>query len=148
MMASKVRLGPLVLIGAVGACSSSPTNPGESVLIETTESRMVLGDQTVVVAFMVTNTTSGVSYYLAACGDQLRVLADRRQGKGWVNHSGGICPAIYSTVPILLRPGQEARHFTNVPVREPGVYRLRLGLSTELGQTSEWLTASNSFVVR
>lgn len=147
MMLSKVRLGPLVLIAVVGACSLSPTNPDESVLIETTESEMVISDQTIVVAFTIINTTRGVSYYVAACGDQPSVASERRQGSGWVQHSGGFCLAVYSMVPMLLKPGQEARYVTGIRVLEPGVYRISIRLSTDPGQTPERL-ASNSFFVR
>ena len=149
MMALKVMLGPtLVLIGVAGACSFSPTGPDAPVLIETRGSEMVIRDQTVVVPFTVTNTTSGVNYYMAACGDQPRVVADRHEGAGWVQHSGGFCLTVVPMFPILLKPGQEARYVTGVRVLEPGIYRLRLGLSTDPGQTPEWLTTSNSFVAR
>ena len=138
-----VRLGILAL--AAIACGN-PTDPWVDVVTETEGSEFGLAENdVVVVSFSVTNIGSR-THYLAACDHRPATALDRRQEGRWAPYSSTICIAILSSVPIPLRPGERLQ--SALRIREAGVYRLRLGVSSSQGEPSEWSEVSNSFVVR
>ncbi|HEX8359494.1 MAG TPA: hypothetical protein VF613_05280 [Longimicrobium sp.] len=83
--------------------------------------------------------------YVAACGDHPSVAVERRVGDGWENAGAGICPAVYSMVPIAVA-GQSARQFT-VAVREAGRYRVVAQLSVAADQSGFRAVPSGEFGV-
>jgi len=59
-----------------------------------------------------------------ACGGHPSPRLQRQQGKRWEELAGGLCLAIYSMVPVSLRPGANISGTTDVFRAGPGVYRL------------------------
>lgn len=96
------------------------------------------------ISFMVSNR-SGQTVSLARCGDRLMTALDRREGSAWVQFAGDICPGHLSMVALRLSSSGTADG--TVVVREPGVYRLRLGVAPGDGQIM-WSVTSNEFIVQ
>ena len=147
MATEMARLGQAVALTMVAVGCGTPTGPGFDLITETARSEFVLEEPFVAVPFTVTNLSAGTTYYLNICGPRLNVEIDRHEGGRWVVLYGGICIAILQTGPhFSLHPGQDVRSV--VAIRAPGVYRLRLGVSTVAGRQTDWSLTSNTFVVR
>ena len=58
------------------------------------------------------------------CGWELGPSVQRLRGRRWEGYAGGLCLAIYSTVPVSLQPGASISGTTDVFQAGPGVYRL------------------------
>lgn len=93
--------------------------------------------------FTVTNHGAR-SIPLPRCGDRLMVGVERREGGQWVQYSGDSCLAIYPMDPVELQPGQVLQGTREL--REPGIYRLRIGVSNP--KQGVWSNFSNSFTLR
>ncbi len=131
---------------AVASCTT-PTDSFPSVLSQTVGTEFELGDEGfALVPFSVSNVTSQTTYYLDACNERPSTAVDRREGGGWVGLYGGICIGRQQGPALKLGPG--LRRQSVIAIHEPGVYRVRLGVSSGPGQRSEWSETSNSFVVR
>lgn len=137
----------LLLPFLFGACQSvvDPAAPETSLDLQTQGSEFVLSPSagSVSVPFTVTNHGAR-SIPLPRCGDRLMIGLDRREGRQWVQYSGDSCITIYRMDPVELKSGQALDGIREV--REPGQYRLRIGMSdTDHGV---WSNVSNSFTVR
>ena len=140
------RFGQAVsLTIAVVACGT-PTDPWIDLITETARAEFVLEEAVVAVPFTVTNLSAGTTYYLDACAERPNAAIERREGLRWVTLHSGICPGVLQGPPLSLRPGRNRPSF--VAIREPGVYRLRLGVRMGSGRQTEWSEMSNTFVVR
>ena len=154
MATEMARLGQAVALTVVAVACGTPSDPGGTpgdpefdLITETARSEFSLEETFVTIPFTVTNVSAGTIYYLNICGPRLNVEIDRHEGGRWVVLYGGICIAILQSGPHLsLHPGQGFPSM--VAIRESGVYRLRLGVSTGSGRQTDWSLTSNTFVVR
>ena len=82
------------------------------------------------VAFRVTNAGAR-SEDIPACGGQPSPRVARQQGPRWDEIGGGLCLAIYSSIPIALAPGESVSAATGLCCVEPGVYRLVISYNVD-----------------
>lgn len=97
------------------------------------------------VPFRVTNRSTA-PVFVARCGDRLMATVEGWDGRGWASYSGDVCAAVHPMDPVPLAAGvkREAAR----AIGEPGLFRLRLGLATQVGAELQPVALSNAFRVR
>jgi hypothetical protein len=75
------------------------------------------------VSFTITNI-GRLSEDVPACAGQPGPRIQKQLGTRWAEFAGGLCLAIYSTVPVSLQPGASISGTTGAFHAGPGVYRL------------------------
>ena len=109
------------MCGALAACSDSA---GPATMLVAHIDRAVLDSAgSLDVSFTITNVGTRPED-VPACGGQPGPRIQKQQGRRWEEFGGGVCLAIYSTVPVSLQPGASISGATDVFRAGPGVYRL------------------------
>ncbi|HEY0026226.1 MAG TPA: hypothetical protein VGB24_25265 [Longimicrobium sp.] len=135
---------PLILLAA---CSSPFGSSGPELTVRTEQEEYVANPISFVHAVWFTVTNEGdESIYLPRCGAQVIVAVDRREGGDWRQAYGGsgICPAIYESGPMEVRPGDSVRSAAGVGV---GRYRIRVRATDTPGSSRFDEAVSNAFTV-
>lgn len=96
-----------------------------------------------IVPFAVRNV-SDQPIYLERCGDRVFSLVDRRDARGWTQVYSDACPAVYMMLAARIEPGETFAGARAVRI-EPGVFRLRVGVSDDRADDPEWTAASSGF---
>ena len=136
----------LVLLAVFSGCRMLSTAPEVSrvhLVVESTTFALDRGGHAYVVPWVVENQGSE-TVHVSRCGDRLSFELERWENTAWVNASAAICPAIYSTVPLPLAPGEELRGVEKIS--GPGRYRLRLWVSKRDGE-ERWTLVSEPFTI-
>jgi hypothetical protein len=139
------RLSLLPLLLLLGACDSATDPYAGPLRLRTSASEFVIAqpEGSVSVPFTVTNQgNAGVR--LLRCGGQVTAAVDRQEAGRWEQYSGGYCLLALQEGPRELGPGEALQSM--VAIRDPGLYRLHVGVTTSDGY--DWAPASNLFVVR
>jgi hypothetical protein len=95
------------------------------------------------VEFQVTNKGRRVAY-LSRCG-WISSVVERAQDGVWVESSGAACQTIHDMSPIAILPGDTVTGARGGS--DPGRYRLRLGVKSNLARVYQWTAVSNEFSV-
>jgi hypothetical protein len=137
-----MRVYPVLFVFGVIACSvdtHAPSTGGLRVEIETIEQ----SSSWTAVTFRVSNDYNA-AVYVSRCGEALQAAVDRRTST-WALHTGGACLAIHDASPQRLEPGEGATGI--VSVREPGAYRIRIGIAHSARDALQWSPTSAEFSV-
>jgi hypothetical protein len=135
---------PFILLAA---CGSPFGSSGPELKVRTEQEVYVANPISFVspVAFTVKNE-GDESIYLPHCGEVI-VAVDRREGGDWrqAYAGGGICPAVYTSGPLEVQPGDSVRSV--VSVGEPGRYRIRVRATDSPASSRFDEAVSNEFRV-
>ena len=136
----------VVLIGLVLAGCSSSSGLSEALRVRV-GGGVFEGEpaRAALVPFEVVNASTR-DLYLARCGERLMAAVDRWNGVRWVQHSGDACLTVADMSPLRLAAG--ASHQSTRAIAEPGMYRLRLGVSAAPSAEYAWDATSAPFTVR
>ena len=149
-----MRVTSCLLLALILAACQSPFASRASSLAETVQVRIPPEEfvipapgHSVSVSFSVTNRGS-TAIFVDRCGSEVSAVVDRRYGGAWHQYMGAYCLAVLSSVPLELAPGETVQSQT--AIREPGEYRIRIGVRTSLSNATdwEWTPVSNRFTVR
>ena len=120
MRCSHVAL--VAIIGVTVARCSDASGP-PSTLVTRIDRAALDSTNSLVVSFTITNAGQR-SEDVPACGGQVGPRIQKELGVGWEEFAGGLCLAIYSTVPIALPPGASVSGTTGAWRGGAGRYRL------------------------
>lgn len=140
--------GLLALSGCdtLDTLTTEAASPIEAIYVETDASHYVRPSATVPASIQFTIENRGSrEVAIHRCGDRVMAALDRRDGAGWEQFSGDVCPANQMMVPLELAPG--ARTMGVQRVQQRGVYRLRLGIDRGGAAQVMWTVTSNEFTV-
>ena len=82
---------------------------------------------------------------VATCGDWPVPVVDRWQNGRWTQYSGGYCFVLAALLPAELGPGERLEG--SLPLHDPGIFRLRFGITDSAGGDVGWGATSNAFEV-
>ena len=121
----------------------------ETVQVRIPQEKFVLPPpgHSVSVPFSVSNRGS-TAIFVDRCGSEVSAVVDRRHNGGWHQYMGAYCLAHLSSFPLELAPDETVQSY--IAIREPGEYRIRIGVRTSLSNATEWewTPVSNRFTVR
>jgi hypothetical protein len=126
------------------ACDSS-TGPADRIVVSTQGTSFQRGeDEIASIPWEIVN--GGLrTVTVATCGDWPVTVVDRWQNGRWTDYYGGYCLHAAALLPAELDPGERLEG--SASLHEPGVYRLRFGITDGASGDVDWGATSNAFEV-